>query len=546
MRLPRASGILLHPTSLPGPFGIGDLGPAADAFVDFLAEAGQAWWQLLPLGPTGYGNSPYQSSSSFAGNRLLISPEWLVADGFLAASDLAGYPKLPEGEVDYDAVAPAKEALLRAAFARFDPGADTFLAYQHARFVRDAAWWLEDYALFAALKAANGQSAWWDWAPGLVARDPAALAKARAAHAEEIRFVTFVQFLFDRQWRRLRDRCRMKGVKLIGDVPIYVAEDSADVWTRPELFTLDERGRPTAVAGVPPDYFSETGQYWGNPIYRWDVHAREDYAWWGTRLRAVLERVDLVRLDHFRGFEAYYAVAPNDARDARGGRWTKGPDAALLASLRAQLRGLPLIAEDLGDITPPVLALRDNFELPGMKILQFCFSTDAQATAFRPYNFPNHCVVYTGTHDNDTTLGWFRGEAGKTTQNAEQNAKERQLILSYLGSDGSEIHWDMIRLALSSVADTAILPMQDLLGLGSEARMNTPSVGDGNWRWRYREGQLTPAIRKRLAELTAVYGRRDDPVTVRKDDDLAPLDPKPEPQPEPAPKAAKGRNGKSK
>jgi 4-alpha-glucanotransferase len=538
MRLPRASGILLHPTSLPGPFGIGDLGPAADAFLDFLSETGQTWWQLLPLGPTGYGNSPYQSSSSFAGNRLLISPELLVADGFLAKADLAGYPRLPEGEVAYDAVTVAKDRLLRTAFARFDPASRGFAAFQYARFVREESWWLRDYALFAAIKAAHAQAPWWDWEPGLVARDPETLEAARAQHADEIGFVTFVQFLFDRQWRRLRDRCRVKGIKLIGDVPIYVAEDSADVWTRPELFHLDERGRPTVVAGVPPDYFSATGQYWGNPIYRWDVHAQENYAWWVTRLRAVLQRVDLVRLDHFRGFEAYYQVKPNGARDARGGRWVKGPDAAFLASMREQLRGLPLIAEDLGDITPPVLALRDDFGLPGMKILQFCFSTDAQASAFRPYNFSNHCVVYTGTHDNDTTAGWFRAETGGNTQSAEQNAKERALILTYLGSDGTEIHWDMIRLALSSVADTAILPMQDILGLGSEARMNAPSTASGNWRWRYAEGQLTPALRRRLAGLTAVFGRCDDPVTVRKDDCLDALDPKPA-------RPSKRRNGKS-
>lgn len=517
MRLPRASGILLHPTSLPGPFGIGDLGPSADAFIDFLAETGQSWWQMLPLGPTGYGNSPYQSSSSFAGNPLLISPELLVEDGFLTKRDLSGYPELPDGEVDFDTVTTQKESLLRTAFARFDPQSPHFRAFQYAQFIRDEAWWLNDYALYAAIKHDRNGAPWWDWEPGLVARDPETIEQARITHADEIRFVMFVQYLFDRQWRRLRDRCRVKGVRIIGDVPIYVAEDSADVWTRPDLFHLDERGRPTVVAGVPPDYFSKTGQYWGNPIYRWDLHALDNYAWWVTRLRAALKRVDLVRLDHFRGFEAFYQVPPNKARDARGGRWVKGPAAAFLESMRTQLHGLPLIAEDLGDITPPVLALRDEFQLPGMKILQFCFGTDAQAAAFRPYNFPNHCVVYTGTHDNDTTVGWFRAESGLNTQTAKQNADERALILSYVGSDGSEIHWDMIRLALASVADTAIIPMQDLLGLGTSARMNAPSTASGNWRWRFHDAQLTPAIRRRLAEMTTVYGRRELPESTAKD-----------------------------
>ncbi len=511
MRLSRASGILMHPTSLPGPFGIGDLGPSAVEFIDFLAETGQKWWQMLPLGPTGYGNSPYQSSSSFAGNRLLISPERLVEDGFLDRGDLAGYPAMPDGDVDFDTVTREKDALLRTAFSRFDPQSRHFRAFQYARFVEEEAWWLKDYALYAAIKNEHKGAPWWEWEPGLVARDAETIQQASATHVDEIRFVMFVQFLFDRQWRQLRDYCRVKGVHIIGDVPIYVAEDSTDVWTRPDLFHLDERGRPTVVAGVPPDYFSKTGQYWGNPIYRWDVHALDNYAWWVTRLRAALKRVDLLRLDHFRGFEAYYQVPPNKDRDARGGRWVKGPGAAFLESMRTQLHGLPLIAEDLGDITPAVLALRDQFDLPGMKILQFCFGTDIQATAFRPYNFPNHCVVYTGTHDNDTTVGWFRAESGKNTQTAAQNARERALILAYLGTDGSEIHWDMIRLALSSVADTAIIPMQDVLGLGSAARMNAPSTASGNWRWRLLATQLTPAIRRRLAEMTAVYGRCDPP-----------------------------------
>jgi len=505
MRLPRGSGILLHPTSLPGRFGIGDLGPAAEAFVGFLAAAGQRWWQILPLGPTGYGNSPYQSHSSIAGNRLLISPELLAADGLLTPADWRDLPEFPVDRVAYDDVAVAKDALLRAAFGRFDRAGADFAA-----FCRRAAGWLDDYALYMALKRDHGGSAWNDWEPELVARVPAALARQRAELAGEIAYQKFLQFAFDRQWHRLRGLCREHQIGLIGDLPIFVAQDSADVWGRPDLFELDGRGRPTAVAGVPPDYFSATGQLWGNPLYKWAAHAAERYAWWIDRLKGSTDRVDLVRLDHFRGFEAYWEV-PADAQTAESGRWRSGPAADFLQAVHEHFGGLPLIAEDLGVITPEVDHLRDSFELPGMRVLQFAFGDDDKANEYLPCRYIPECVVYTGTHDNDTTVGWFHGSEGLTTQAPEVVEAERSFVRRYLGTSGREIHWDMIRLALGSVADTAIIPMQDLLGLGSEARMNVPGKAEDNWCWRFRAGALDATIRDRLADLTVVYDRWSGP-----------------------------------
>jgi 4-alpha-glucanotransferase len=501
MRLTRGSGILLHPTSLPGRFGIGDFGPSADAFLEFLTETGQGWWQILPLGPTGYGNSPYQSHSSYAGNRLLISPERLREDGLLTAAEWAKVPDLPADRVDFDAAAEAKDRLCAAAFRRLDPDDAGFAAFREAN-----ASWLEDFALFMALKAEHGGRAWTEWKPALARREARALAAARKRLDERVRLVQFEQYQFDRQWRRLRAECRRRGIGIIGDLPIFVALDSADVWARPELFQLDAHGRPMVVAGVPPDYFSETGQLWGNPLYRWEVHAAEGFAWWVARLRATLDRVDLVRLDHFRGFEAYWEV-PAGAPTAAGGRWVPGPGAAFLQAVRDALGGLPLIAEDLGEITPPVEALRDRFELPGMKILQFAFGNESNAGKYLPYSFPHHCIVYTGTHDNDTTVGWFTAADPSSTQSGSEIIEEREFVLRYVGTDGRAIHWDLIRLAHASVADTAVVPLQDVLGLGSEARMNTPGVATGNWGWRFRAERLGPEPRRRLAEMTALYGR---------------------------------------
>jgi 4-alpha-glucanotransferase len=493
MRLPRSSGLLLHPTSLPGRFGVGDLGPAAVAFLDMLAEAGQRWWQILPFGPTGHGNSPYQSYSSYAGSRLLISPERLVQDGLLSKKDLADIPAIVEGRADFEAAGAAKDTLLRRAFDNFRPGPAEFPAFVEAN-----ASWLDDYALFMALKDAHGGSAWFQWEPGLVTRRPAELARWRKKLAEPIRYYEFVQFLFASQWDALRRSCDARRIGLIGDLPIFVAHDSSDVWARPELFWLDEAGRPLFVAGVPPDYFASTGQLWGNPLYRWEAHAAEGFAWWISRLKATTNRVDLVRLDHFRGFQAYWEI-PAGAATAEGGRWALGPGSAFLEAIRDALGGLPLVAEDLGDITKEVEDLRDKFDLPGMRVMQFGFSGDPGTEFHLPFSYPNHCLAYTGTHDNDTTVGWFKGPAGVRAQ--------RDYALRFLGSNGREVHWDVIRAALASVADTVIIPVQDVLGLGRSARMNVPGHPIGNWTWRLRPGQLKPQTVAKLADMTAIYGR---------------------------------------
>jgi 4-alpha-glucanotransferase len=503
MRLPRASGILLHPTSLPGADGIGDLGPEAHAFVDFLAATGQRWWQTLPLGPTGYGNSPYQSHSSFAGNPLLIDAEDLVRRGWLARDAWRRDSGLAVDHVDFDAVADLKHQLLRLAFQGFkargeDPRFQEFIAAN-----RD---WLEEYVFYQSLKDMHSGLPWFEWEPELIEREPAAMARWRARLTEEIRYHEFVQFAFEIQWQALRTACRDKGVMLIGDLPIFVAHDSSDVWANPELFYLDQRGQPLVVAGVPPDYFSETGQLWGNPLYRWDAHAADDFEWWAARLRFLLGRVDVVRIDHFRGFEAYWEI-PAGSATAAPGKWVEGPGSKLFESLRRRLGNLPLIAEDLGLITPGVEALRDEFSLPGMRVLQFGFGPDAGSEKHLPHRFLPHCVVYTGTHDNDTTRGWFTSTNVLTTQSWADVQAERALARRYLNTDGKEINWAMIRLALSSVADTAMIPLQDILGLDSSARMNLPGKAEGNWRWRFRPGQLDRRAGDRLAELTAVFSR---------------------------------------
>ena len=509
MSFPRASGILLHPTSLPGRFGIGDLGRDAYEFVDFLEETGQSLWQVLPLGPTGYGDSPYQCFSAFAGNPLLVSLELLVEDGLLPGGDLDGAPEFPADRVDYGPVIEFKSARLWRAYDNFRSAGESAgeLAGEFAIFCRHAAPWLDDFALFRSIKDAHGGGQWTKWDPHLRAREAAALWFWGENHRREVEGHKFFQYLFFKQWLRLAHYANDHGVKIIGDVPIFVAHDSADVWAHPELFFLDAEGRPEFVAGVPPDYFSETGQLWGNPLYRWDVMVGDGYRWWVERLRATLQQVDIVRLDHFRGFEKYWAVSGAE-ETAVNGNWEAGPGAALFEAIGAALGRLPIIAEDLGYITPEVEALRDRFGFPGMRILQFAFGTDPQADEFKPYRFTPNTVVYTGTHDNDTTVGWFTSAgAGESTRSAGEVDDERELALKYLGSDGSEIHWDFIRLALSSVADTAIVPLQDVLGRGSEARMNVPARESGNWDWRYRAEALTPEIRARLAELTEIYGR---------------------------------------
>ncbi len=497
MRFPRSSGILLHPTSLPGPWGIGDLGPAAYAFVDFLAAAGQSLWQILPLGPTGYGDSPYQCFSAFAGNPLLISLDALIQRGLLSydeAAEAAAERYLSLDAVHYGEVLDVKLPLLQRAFERVRAGAAPDLAEDFRAFQAAQAGWLPDYALFMALKNAHAGQAWNTWEPPLRDRQPEALARAREEHAAAIAFQEFLQFLFFHQWRRLRSYANQQGIAIIGDAPIFVAYDSADVWANRELYFLDASGNPTVVAGVPPDYFSATGQRWGNPLYRWREMARDGYGWWVARLRAIFDQVDILRLDHFRGFAAYWEV-PADEETAINGRWVKGPGADLFTRLEAELGSLPIIAEDLGLITPDVHALRDQFDFPGMKVLQFAF--DTPENPYLPHNHVPNCVVYTGTHDNNTSVGWFQG----------LSEEERERVRAYLGRDGADIAWDLIRLALMSVADLVVIPFQDVLRLGAEARMNTPGLLGQNWAWRFRAEALNDGLASGLRFLTTVYDR---------------------------------------
>jgi 4-alpha-glucanotransferase len=490
----RSAGILLHPTSLPGPFGIGDLGPAAYHWVDALARARQKWWQILPLGPTGYGDSPYQAFSAFAGNPYLLSPEFLVRDGLLSDSDLAGV-QFPPGHIDYGPVIEFKIRLGRRAWENFKSGKAAGLRGAFDDFKARQASWLDDYALFRALKDAHGGASWLEWERPLLVRNATALGNARVVVSDQFGMYQFGQFLFYRQWRDLKRYANDHGVRLIGDVPIFVSSDSSDVWANPGLFLLDEHREPRFVAGVPPDYFSQTGQLWGNPLYDWEALKKTDYAWWVARLRATLEQVDLIRLDHFRGFESYWEI-PAGMPTAQVGRWVKGPSDDLFHALRRHLSRLPLIAEDLGIITDEVGEMRDRLGLPGMRILQFAFG-GAVEDRFLPHNYERNTVVYTGTHDNDTTRGWY-GSLGE---------HEKDFTRRYLGRDASDIAWDLIRLAWSSIADYAMAPLQDVLDLGTDARMNLPGRASGNWGWRFQADMLTDGVLDRLRGLTEIYGR---------------------------------------
>ena len=486
MKTGRVSGILLHPTSLPGPYGIGDLGPEASRFADWMHAAGQRIWQVLPLGPVGYGESPYQLYSAFAGSPALLSPDILRECGWLSAKDLRDIPPFSKDRVEFESVLPWKTALLRKAFAAFrkHPPAE------YEAFTQAQGEWLEPYAKFMALKEANGGVAWTDWKPGSTASD-----EDRAYHK-------FTQFEFFRQWNALREYAGVRGIRFMGDVPIYVAHDSADVWAHPDLFQVDADGRPVAVSGVPPDYFSATGQLWGNPLYRWDRMKADSYGWWVKRMRAAFGLFEMVRMDHFRGFQAYWDV-PAQEKTAVNGRWVQGPGGELFDALEKALGELPLIAENLGVITPEVEAIRERFHFPGMAILQFAFGKDAQADSFKPHNYEPRLFAYTGTHDNDTVMGWWRSRGGDSTRTAEDVSSEKELARRYLNADGQEMNWVMIRALLASVAEAVLFPMQDVLGLGSEARMNTPSVASGNWRWRMN-GEADAA---RLGGLTKLYGR---------------------------------------
>lgn len=507
----RASGVLLHPTSLPGPGGIGDLGPGAHRFLDRIAASGQSIWQVLPVGPTGYGNSPYQSTSAFAGNPLLVSPRFLLEEGLLPAEvidrvESAGLAT----RVDYPAVLAARERTLREAHERFTRGEGAELSKRRVRFDRfreEHRHWLDDYALYSAIRQSQQGRSWVEWPPELALRERGALERARAALADSIRFVEHAQFFFFEQWQRVRTHANERRIRMLGDVPIFVAADSADVWAHPEIFDLDEAGRPRVVAGVPPDYFSANGQLWGNPLFKWDELGARGFDWWIERMRHAVRLADLVRIDHFRGFEAYWEI-PATEKTAIPGRWVKGPGRALFDALVAALGQLPIVAEDLGEITEEVHALRDALGFPGMRVLQFGFSENSRDALHAPHNFERHCVAYTGTHDNDTTVGWFRGGPATSTRTAEETASEHDRVLRYLGTDGREIHWDLIRVLLMSVAETAIVPMQDVLGLGSEARMNTPGRDSGNWEWRMPDGPVVDEALHRLLEMTATFGRR--------------------------------------
>ena len=492
----RTSGILLHPSSLPGGHGIGDLGDWAYRFADFLAAGGQGLWQVLPLGPPAEANSPYKSCSSMAGNPLLISLDMLVRQGKLSSADLEGVPGFPRGEVDYDAVAGFKWPLLRKAVRNFFAHAPAESRAEYDRFCSGNAFWLDSYATFSALRDENGGSLWTQWERS---RDP---------EADNVLLHRYVQFEFYRQWHALRRHCNNSGIRIVGDLPIFVAQDSADVWANPGLFDLDAHGNPRMVAGVPPDYFSATGQLWGNPLYRWDAMERTGYQWWVDRMRCMLDQFDLVRIDHFRGFEKYYEI-PADAETAIQGHWVEGPGDRFFAALAGIFAQLPVIAEDLGFITPEVHAMRDRWGFPGMRVLQFAFGDESPEHPFKPHNFVRNCVVYTGTHDNDTTLGWFRDlGSGASPQQREGRCAERDRALHYLNSDGKEIHWDFIRAAVASVADYAVYPLQDVLGLGSEARMNLPSRAENNWRWRFLPEQLKPELSGRLMEMSRLYERQ--------------------------------------
>ena len=494
----RSSGILLHLTSLPGHFGIGDMGPWAYRFLDFLAENKQSFWQILPLTPVdrNHDHSPYHSPSAFAGNPLLISPERLVEDGLLDKAHIAAAPDFPAGRVDFLAVAAYKERLLKSAYDRFrSRGADA----EFDRFCRQHAGWLDDFVLFDSLKSHYHKDPWNKWPAEIRDRDPHALLTVQDELRAHIQELKFRQYIFYRQWSDLRRYGRQKQIQVIGDIPIYLPYDGADVWTHPELFKLGEDKQPSVVSGVPPDYFSETGQLWGHPVYCWDALQKSDYAWWIQRLGHQLELFDVVRIDHFRGLVAYWEV-PASEKTAVNGKWIPVPVDDFLNRLMKQFACLPIIAEDLGTITSDVREIMSRYRLPGMRVLLFAFGEDFPNGAFLPHNHMKHCFIYTGTHDNNTVRGWFENEAG---------AEEKRRLFRYLGRDiaADEICREMTRLAMMSVADTAIIPLQDLLGLGAEARMNDPSKTKGNWHWRLDHDPITPKVAERLREMTETYGR---------------------------------------
>lgn len=493
----RSSGLLLHPTSLPGRFGIGDLGDQAFKFVDFLHAAGQTWWQILPLGPTGQGNSPYSSFSAFAGNPLVISPEGLVRDGLLGNSDLTTLTAISRNTIDFRSVSIWKRQLITAAYSRFCSHGTEDLAKDFDTFSRENSWWLDDYALFVVLKESHDQKPWYEWGEPLRLRERSAVDGARSQFARHIDVERFTQFLFFRQWVALKRYANKANVLIMGDLPIFVALDSADVWCNQSQFKLNPDCSPAVVAGVPPDHFSKTGQLWGNPIYDWEAMMADDFGWWTARVAHCFRTANALRLDHFIGFVRNWEI-PGGSDTAEHGAWRNVPGRELFLTLKRRLGNLPLIAEDLGSVTPEVEELRDSFGFAGMKILQYAFGGDANNRDL-PHNFIRNSVVYTGTHDNDTIVGWY-----KTVPKAVKDHLKK-----YLSAPAREVHWDMIRAAMASVANTAIIPVQDLLGLGSDARMNVPATESGNWEWRLNDGELNNEIGDRLLDLSRLYGRTD-------------------------------------
>ncbi len=494
----RGSGILLHLTSLPSPFGIGDMGPMAYRFVDFLADSKQNFWQILPLNPTdpAHYNSPYHSFSAFACSPLLLSPEMMIHDDLLRKEDLQPSPHFSAEQVDFRSVIDFKETLFSEAYECFRRKKPD---HEYERFRSENAYWLEDFVLFVALKSHFGGKAWNEWPRDLRDREPAAIQSAKAELDEKVKKAGFLQYLFFKQWHSLRRYCNQRNIQVIGDIPIYVNFDSVDLWAHPELFKLDEKKRPYAVAGVPPDYFSETGQLWGNPLYRWDALRESGYEWWVQRIEQTIKLYDFVRIDHFRGLVAYWEV-PATEDTAINGKWMEAPVMDFFNHLTRKLPYLPIIAEDLGVITPDVREVMNHFELPGMKLLLFAFGEDLPTNPYIPHNLPRNCVAYTGTHDNNTVRGWFEKET---------TPEDRKRLFCYLGKEvpAGKLHWELIRLVMMSVADTVIFPMQDILGLGEEARMNRPATLEGNWLWRVSADLLTPDLARRLREITEIYGR---------------------------------------
>lgn len=509
LSLPRSSGILLHPSSLPGRFGIGEIGPGVGLWLESLNRMGQKLWQILPLGPTGYGNSPYQSLSSYAGNPLLISLDALVMDGMVTPNDLRMMPEFPDERVDFGPVIEVRMAILKMAARKFieQCEASPLLGRAFEAFCEREREWLDDWAMFSALKTEYQLKPWSEWPREIALRQEVAMAEVLSSLEAEIEEAKALQFLFHRQWNKVRLKAHELGISIIGDIPIFAAHDSADVWASQDLFHLDENGNPTVVAGVPPDYFSATGQRWGNPLYDWEKHQQTNFAWWKSRLKKTLAMVDVVRIDHFRAFAAYWEI-PAAEETAVNGQWVECPGDALFNALREDMGDLPIIAEDLGLITPDVIELRDRHGFPGMRVMQFAFGADSLAEEYIPENYPDNSVAYTGTHDNDTVLGLFNSGADEHTTRTEQMVEaERRTILNYTKTDGHELNWDYIGHVWKSQSRLAICPLQDVLGLGSESRMNIPGKSGEFWNWRFTWDQLSGPVEERLRRVTAETGR---------------------------------------